>query len=116
MNTHRRGAQGGDVAVDYLLKKGYRILERNFRLERAEIDIVAKDKDQIVFVAVKARRSKLYGDQEVSITEAKCRQLWKTAEGYLLKYNLEAANYRFDVIAIQYNDDVPDIRHLIDAF
>ena len=116
MNTRKRGEQGESTAVDYLQKKGYRILERNFRYERGEIDIVAKDHNELVFVEVKARHSKLFGDPEESITEAKCRQLWKVAEGYLFKHDLEDQHCRFDVVAIEYQNNVPVVRHLIDAF
>ncbi len=116
MNTRQRGKLGEDTAVDYLEKKGYRILQRNYRFDRGEIDIVAEDQGQLVFIEVKARRSTLYGEPEEAVTEAKCKQLWKVAEGYLHEHNLEDSNYRFDVVAIEYQNNVPVIRHLIDAF
>ena len=116
MNTRKCGAQGEAAAVDYLLKKGYRILERNFRFERGEIDIIAEDCNQLVFVEVKARRSKLFGDPEEAITEAKCKQLWKVAEGYLFEHDLDDSSCRFDVVAIEYEKNVPVIRHIEDAF
>ena len=116
MNNRKQGAAGEDAAVDYLTKKGYCILERNFRYERGEIDIVAEDSGELVFVEVKARRTKLYGDPEDAITEAKCKQLWKVAEGYLFERNLDDRDCRFDVIAIEYEKDTPVIRHVEDAF
>jgi putative endonuclease len=116
VNTRSRGALGEDTAVDYLRKKGYRILARNFRYERGEIDIVAEDQHELVFIEVKARRTKRFGDPEDAITAAKCRQLWKVAEGYLFQHELEDKECRFDVVAIEYMNNVPVIRHLIDAF
>ena len=116
MNTRKRGTQGEDAAVVYLERKGYRILVRNFRFDRGEIDIVAEDCDRLVFVEVKTRRSKIYGHPEEAITEAKCRQLWKVAEGYLFEHNLDDQNCRFDVVAIEYNNNIPVIRHIKDAF
>ena len=116
LHTRAKGKQGEDAAVDYLLKKGYRILERNFRYDRGEIDVVAEDQDQLVFVEVKARRSKLFGDPEEAITEAKCKQLRKVAEGYLFEHNLDDRPCRFDVVAIEYEKNVPIIRHFEDAF
>ena len=116
MNTRKRGTQGEDAAVGYLARKGYRILERNFRFDRGEIDIVAEDHNQLVFVEVKARRSTIFGDPEEAITEAKCRQLRKVAEGYLFEHNLDDQNCRFDVVAVEYESNVPVIRHIEDAF
>ena len=116
MSTRERGIQGEDAAVEYLEKKGYRILERNFRFDRAEVDIIAEDRDQLVFVEVKARRSRLFGAPEEAVTEAKCKQLWKAAEGYLTEKDLDGEQCRFDVIAIEYDNDVPTIRHIEDAF
>src|SRR5207247_6924068 len=99
MNNRARGAAGEDAAVDFLRGKGYRILERNFRFQRGEIDIVAELGDQLVFVEVKARHTKLYGDPEDAITSAKCRQLWNVAQGYLSRRRIEEQSWRFDVVA-----------------
>ena len=111
-----KGQAGEDTAVDYLLKKGYHILERNFRFERGEIDIIAVDREDLVFVEVKARRSTAFGDPEDALTPAKCNQIRKVAEGYLFKRNLDDQLCRFDVIAIEYQKNIPLIRHLVDAF
>jgi putative endonuclease len=116
LNNRAQGTEGENAAALYLEKNGYRILERNFRYDRAEVDIIAKDGDQLVFVEVKSRRSNVFGDPEDAITEAKCRQLWKAAEGYLDEHDLIDQNCRFDVIAIEYVKSVPAIRHTQDAF
>lgn len=116
MNTRRRGTDGESIAVDYLEKKGYRILQRNYRFHRGEIDIVARDEDQFVFVEVKSRRSDSYGEPEDAITTRKHKQLCKIAQGYMLRNNIEEKDCRFDVISIKYTGEVPVILHLIDAF
>ncbi|MBI4546701.1 MAG: YraN family protein [Ignavibacteriae bacterium] len=116
MNKRTQGTLGEDLAIDYLEKKGYRILERNFRYEHGEIDIIAEDNSVLVFVEVKARRSKLFGEPEEAVTPRKRNQLRKTADGYLFMNNIDDRECRFDVIAIEYEKNRPIIRHLIDAF
>ena len=116
VNKRERGAQGENLAVDYLKKKGYRILERNFRFERGEIDIVAEDNGELVFVEVKARRSTSFGEPEDAVTISKQSQLQKVAEGYLYKNNIDGKECRFDVIAIQYKNGKANIRHFENAF
>ena len=116
MNKRREGNRGEDLAVDFLMKKGYRILERNFRFERGEMDIIAEDDTMLVFIEVKARRSSLYGDPIDAVTVSKCSQLRKIAEGYLFTHNIDDRACRFDVIAIDYDGGIPNIRHIEDAF
>jgi len=116
MNKRERGRLGEDQAVDYLQKKGYRILKRNFRFERGEIDIVAEDGDTLVFVEVKARRTKSFGEPEDAVTVFKRKQLRKIAEGYLFRNNIDGKACRFDVIAIQYVGKDAIVRHLVNAF
>ena len=116
INKRASGARGEDQAVDYLSKKGYRILERNFRFERGEIDIVAEDNEVLVFVEVKARWNKSYGDPEDAITMHKRTQIRTVAEGYLFKHNIDGKECRFDVVAIEYQKNGPLIRHIKNAF
>ena len=116
MNNRKQGIVGEALAVDFLVKKGYRIIERNYRYERGEIDLIAEDGAQLVFVEVKARRSKRYGMPEDAITKTKCEKLWKVALGFLAERGREDSAYRFDVVAIEYVNDAPVIRHLVDAF
>ena len=115
-NQREKGQAGEETAVDYLVKKGYHILERNFRFERGEIDIIAVDREDLVFVEVKARRSAAFGDPEDALTPSKCNQIRKVAEGYLYKRNIDDQLCRFDIIGIVYQNNIPVIRHLVDAF
>ena len=117
MADHRaEGKAGEDTAVDYLAKKGYHILQRNFRFRRGEIDIIAEDRDDLVFIEVKARRSRAYGLPEEALTPAKCRQIRKVARGYLFENKIEDTSCRFDIVAIEYEAGRPVIRHLENAF
>jgi len=116
MNKRAQGTKGEDRAVAFLRKKGSRILDRNYRFERGEIDIVAEDNGVLVFVEVKARSSKTFGEPEDAVTESKQRQIKKIAEGYLYEHHLFDKACRFDVIAIEYEGSNTAIRHFEDAF
>jgi len=116
MDRRKRGQQGEELAVDFLKKKGYRVLERNFRYERGEIDIVAEDREALVFVEVKSRRTRTFGEAEDAVTILKRRRLRRIAEGYLFTHNIESKACRFDVIGIQFDGERADIRHYENAF
>lgn len=111
-----RGAEGEKLAVEFLEKKGLKVLERNYRFERGEIDIVAEDGRELVFVEVKARRTTSYGEPIESVDAKKQAQLWKVAEGYLFEHRLEHRACRFDVVAIFFHNGRADIKHFQHAF
>ena len=95
------GQMGEGLAADFLMKKGYRILERNFRTKLGEIDIVAKDKDTICFIEVKSRTDFSFGSPLESITAFKRKKLSQVALSYLKQHNLFEAEARFDVVTIE---------------
>lgn len=118
------GVRGEDEAVSFLKKQGFRILERNWRNRTGravgEIDIVAKDGDELVFVEVKARKRE-YGTTvlpEESITREKLRRLSRAAEGYLRERKLRDAPYRFDAILLTFSVSPveTEIRHFRSIF
>jgi putative endonuclease len=115
-NKRNKGTIGEDVAVEYLKKKGYNILQRNYRFNHGEIDIIAEDGNVLVFVEVKARRSKKFGEPEDAVTPRKRDKIRATADGYLFENNIDDKECRFDVLAIVYECDKVVIRHIIDAF
>jgi putative endonuclease len=115
-NLRAKGTVGEDAAVEYLSKKGYRILERNFRFERGEIDIIAEDRDVLVFAEVKARRSKAFGEPHEAVTGQKQRQIRKVAEGYLFMHEINDRECRFDIIAVHYKGSTITIEHFENAF
>ncbi|MBM3284778.1 MAG: YraN family protein, partial [Candidatus Aminicenantes bacterium] len=81
--SHALGRSGEQAAIDYLKSKKYSIVERGFRFHRGEIDIIAYDKNTLVFVEVKTRQSREFGLPEESVTPAKQAQLRRLAEAYL---------------------------------
>lgn len=95
------GAFGESYAVGYLTRLGYRILERNVRYRRGELDIVAQDGADLVFVEVKCRRSDRFGPPESSITASRFERLAGAIEEYLSRNQLEPESYRVDVVSIE---------------
>lgn len=110
------GAQSEDLAVWYLKKNGYKILEQNYRTRLGEIDIIAKEKKTIVFVEVKSRRSIRYGSPKWSVTHQKQRKISMVALQYLKKTRQIDAAARFDVVAVISNRDEPQIEVVKNAF
>jgi putative endonuclease len=110
------GTSGEGLAVDYLKKLGYKIVGRNFRFDRAEVDVIAKDRDVLVFVEVKTRRGGTFGEPEDAITFRKRDQIRKAAEGYLFEHHLAGVECRFDVIAIKRSGTDSTVSHFRDVF
>ena len=94
------GNKAEKLAERYLKKKGYKILDRQFVTRYGEIDLVAREGDEIVFVEVKARRSTAFEYPEESVTESKLIKIAAAGEIYLQKNQLMHEPYRIDVIAI----------------
>jgi putative endonuclease len=94
------GQIGEDKATKYLRKQGYKILRRNYRCPYGEIDIIAQDKDTIVFIEVKTRSNISYISPLLSITLHKQKQISKVALYYLIEEKIEHLPCRFDVISI----------------
>ena len=125
MSTKSFGDRGEDVAARYLERNGYRILEKNYRFERSELDLVAFSPDEpgtlgpeLVFVEVKTRSGLGFGRPEEAISEAKRRHLVNAAQAYLHERRLEKARCRFDVISIVLPaaGGEPQIEHFERAF
>lgn len=96
----RLGALGERLADEYLRRQGYRIRARNYRTALGEIDIVAEDGDEIVFVEVKTRLGSPSLTPEESVTPSKVGRLERLAEAYLMAEGLEERMCRIDVVAI----------------
>ena len=109
------GKLGEDLAVQYLTDKGYEILERNWRNIHKEIDIIAKEGDDLVIVEVKARQTDEYGEPDIAVTKRKQRMLIAAANAYITRKGLDVET-RFDIISIIYRDGKPVIEHIEDAF
>ena len=108
------GQFGEELAFNFLLKKGYQILNRNWRWGKAEIDLIATHKGQMIFVEVKTRNNNKFGWPEQNIHIAKQRLLFQAASEFMYQNNYEN-EFRFDVIAIILEPNL-EIKHLEDAF
>lgn len=94
------GAWGEDQAAEYLTKQGLTVLARNYRTRAGEIDLIASDGDELVFVEVKARSNLEFGYPEEAVTPGKLSHIQNAAEEYLAEH-FEVAQWRIDVVAIQ---------------
>ena len=103
MASHKQivGRQGEQLASDYLRRQGYTIIARNWRCPAGEIDVVAREGEDLVFVEVRARRGLEFGTPEESITARKQSKLVEVAQTYLLMMDLQDVAWRIDVVAIQ---------------
>jgi len=106
------GKRFEDKAVNLLIDKGYQILDRNFHSRYGEIDIVAKDKDTVVFVEVRYRKKQQFGTAQESISFKKMEKIYKTALSYLSQKGLGNTGVRFDVVA--FNGE--EVEHIQNAF
>lgn len=97
-----KGKKGEELAVQYVERQGFKIIETNWRYSRlGEIDIIAQDKDALVFIEVKTRTSKAFGHPVEAISEQKLNRMKKLAEIYVNEKNITGYNtFRVDLIAI----------------
>jgi putative endonuclease len=95
------GDLGERLAAEFLRKRGYVIIERNYRCSVGEIDLVARDGDELVFVEVRTRRGQVLGSPEESVTAAKQRKLIEVAETYRQEHQSLPESWRIDVVAVQ---------------
>ena len=107
------GAEGEENAANFLVKKGYTLLARNYRHKHAEIDIIASYAQILVFVEVKARKSIKYGHPEMAVDDKKAEKIREGAENYILEKNW-LGRIRFDIIAVNTKNN--SIDHFKDAF
>jgi len=120
-NTETRNLfhTGEDLAANYLMQKGFIILERNYRIRGGEIDIIAQNKDTLIFVEVKTRKKHSMKMTLMNISPTKQKRISLTAERYINQYpeNVKL-NIRFDIIIVffYYEDNTYSIKHLEDAF
>jgi len=95
-----RGKKGEEIALRYLQNLGYQILARNFRSQRKEIDIIALEGKELVFVEVKAGKSKEFGEPELRVDERKKKNLTAAAQAFLAETKTDYESCRFDVMGV----------------
>lgn len=109
------GKDGEQQAVKYLQENNYTILECNWRYNKHEIDIIAKNREYIVFIEVKTRKSNKWGDPEEAVSDKQMRRIIEAADFYLIDNDIETPA-RFDIISIMQDKDQPRLKHIEDAF
>ncbi len=102
MKGHTLGRLGERLAADHLRRRGYRILDRNWRASAGEVDIVAQQGNEYVFIEVKTRRGRAFGAPEEAVTPRKLERLCAVAEAWLADHVGDAAvNWRIEVVAVE---------------
>ena len=109
------GKLGEELAVEFLQKEGYEILEKNWVFQKAEVDIIAKKENILAIVEVKTRSSLDFGLPQDFVKPKKIQLLVKAVNEYVVSNNLDI-EVRFDIIAVHKEGKTFAIEHLIDAF
>ncbi len=116
MASHNElGKKGEQIACDFLLKDNYVILEKNYRFQKAEVDIIAKKGSILSVIEVKARSTDFFGNPEDFVNPKKIKLLTTAVDNYVVENDLDV-EVRFDIIAIVLTKDKTKIEHLKDAF
>jgi putative endonuclease len=111
------GARGEKLAADLLKKRGYKIIQRNFRCREGEIDIIAQKGECLVFVEVRTKKNTAFGTPEESVTLSKREKLISLANAYLQAYDKPPLSWRIDVVAVELKADntVSRLEHIENA-
>ena len=109
------GNKGEQLAVNYLINKGYKIVERNWRFQKAEIDIIATKDKTLISVEVKTRSTNDFGSPQDFVNKKKIKLMVSAMNEYILNKDLDI-ELRFDIIAITKDKSSFDIEHFKDAF
>lgn len=109
------GKKGEQLAVDFLLKKSYQIIERNYRFDKAEVDIIAQIKDTLAIIEVKTRSTTEFGNPQDFVKPKQIQRLVKAVDEYVNVNSLDV-EVRFDIIAIVKEGKQYKIKHLENAF
>ena len=116
LSRRSSGAWGEELALRYLERRGYRLVERNYRTRYGELDLVLREGDTLVFVEVKLRRTTGFGDPLEAVTPHKQAKIRSLAEHYLLNREPPFDTVRFDVVGILLGKGPPRVQHIEDAF
>jgi len=109
------GKKGEQLAVDFLLKNNYEIIERNYRFDKAEVDIIAKKNDILAIIEVKTRSTSDFGNPQDFVKPKQIQRLVKAVDEYVTTNDLDV-EVRFDIIAIVKEGNRYNIEHLENAF
>jgi len=107
------GGIGEKLAAEYLTSKGFKVVARNYRWRKAEIDLIVQRKDWLIFVEVKTRSSNAWGEPESFVNDMQRRLIYDAAEEYIYSTNWQG-NIRFDIVSVKPSSP-PEIVHFEDA-
>ncbi len=113
--SHELGRIGENIIADYITKLGYKVVERNFECNQGEIDIIAKDKEELVFIEVKTRTDISYGEASEAVTDTKKRHLINSIKYYIYKQKLENQPIRIDVAEVYINKGKVKVNYIKQA-
>jgi putative endonuclease len=116
LRNRSSGAWGEELALRYLKRQGYTLVERNYRTRYGELDLIVRQNDTLVFVEVKLRRGTGFGDPLEAVTPHKQAKIRSLAEHYLLFREPAFDTVRFDVVGILLGKGPPRVKHIEDAF
>ena len=114
-NHNELGKKGEDLAVNFLHKNGYEILERNYIFQKAEVDIIAQKENVLAVVEVKTRSTSAFGNPQDFLKPKQIQRIVKAVDNYVTSNKLDV-EVRFDIIAIVKNGNQFDIEHLENAY
>ena len=109
----KTGNLGENLAADYLTKKGFEIVARNYRFKRCEIDLIARRDNWTIFVEVKTRSSLSYGQPEEFVSAQQTQRIFEAAEEYIFSTNWHG-HIRFDIVSVKLGR-IPEVTHFEDA-
>ena len=112
MTSYELGKNGEIAVAKYLEKVGYFVMTRNFKCSFGEIDIIAIDKNELVFVEVKTRCNQKYGEARESVGQIKKKHIKKASEYFIYKYHLEGKYVRFGIIEAYFKDNSFYLKHI----
>lgn len=111
----KKGQEGEELAAEFLVQKGFRILERNFRYKHCEVDLIVLKGDWLIFIEVKMRSSLAFGNPEIFVDRNKRHHVRRASRHYIYSRNW-TGNVRFDIVAITRDGYEDSILHIEDAF
>lgn len=112
----RLGQEGEDLAAGFLRKKGYKLVQRNYRCRSGEVDLIVLDRKVVVFVEVKTRSDRSFGSPFEAVEARKQKKMIGAAQYYLHEHKLHQRDARFDVVGISWQGGQPVLEHIENAF
>ncbi|HEY0303785.1 MAG TPA: YraN family protein [Longimicrobiales bacterium] len=116
MHPHERGSISEAIAADFLTRHGWTVLARGYRVNRKEVDIIARRENTVAFVEVKARAGRGFGHPLEAVTWKKRREIEHVARAWMTRFGSPQLQYRFDAIAITWNGNSHTLEHIEHAW